>query len=494
MLTGTAEIVSHWSRWEGAIECAYTGRTWSAKELRHLCALVTEKLFQAGLREGDSVALVLSNTVAFPVTLISLLELAGNPFLVYAAAQEAEVSRVVREFGIPWAVHDFVEGVSRLSKEAYRNAARISVGGVSVSILSTTEPARHRAFPLPAHGVVLHPTSGTYGRSEYCVRNQEVAVAEGRNYVDTIDLYRGCRIIVTTPLSHAFAYGFGLISSILSDSTLVLDTAFNPKRILRREKEEPSDILAIVPPMAKTLVHIGGSDPSRRMAKAVFYAGAPCDDELARQLETTFDTKLFAVYGTTETGAITSSYRGDVQKLPAVGMPLKNVEVEIRNRGRYAGLGDGVGEIYVKSTSMMQGYVKDMSKAEPIDYWSTGDIGFADEHGNVTIVGRIKDVINLGGMKVDPFEVEKTLLAHPGVKDAAVYPGVKRGGDEFVQAAIQTQEGGIHLPELRTHCLKLLTAYKVPGVFHVVDEIPRTPSGKCLKMRCPGFPERLVAR
>ncbi len=431
MLTGTAEILTHWKRWRGAVECAYTGRTWSAQELRHLCALVTEKLVQAGLREGDSVALVLSNTAAFPVTLTSLLELKCNPFLMYAAAQEAEVGRVIKEFGIPWGVHDFAEGVSRLSKKAYRSAQRVSVGGVSVSILSTTESARHRAFPLPAHGVVLHPTSGTYGRSEYCVRNQEVAVAEGRNYVDTIDLYRGCRITVTTPLSHAFAYGFGLISSILSDSTLVLDTAFNPKRILRREKEEPSDILAIVPPMAKALVHIGGSDPSRRMAKAVFYAGAPCDDGLARQLETTFDTKLFAIYGTTETGAITSNYRGDAQRLPGVGPPLKNVDVEIRNRGGYADLGDWVGEIYVKSTSMMQGYVKDVDKHKAIDYWSTGDIGFADEHRSVIIVGRIKDVINLGGMKVDPFEVEKVLVAHPGVKDAAVYPGVKgEGGEE----------------------------------------------------------------
>jgi long-chain acyl-CoA synthetase len=493
-LTGTAAVLAHWRRWKGAIECAGTGRTWAARELREHGGRIVGELERAGLKECDRVAIVLANTVAFPVVLMSLLELGCNPLLVYAGAQEAELNHLVKEFGVPWVVHDFTEGVSLLSQKCYRKVASLSVGDLSVSLLAPSTHKGDSSFHLSATGVVLHPTSGTYGRAEYCIRNQDAAIAEGQNYVDTIGLYDKCRVVFTTPLSHAYAYGFGLISSILTDSTLVLDTAFNPKRILRREKEAPSDILAIVPPMAKALVRVGSLDPSRGIPKAVFYAGAPCADGLAREFEAAFDTTLFSIYGTTETGAITSSYRAGGERLPGTGTPLKTVAVEMRNCDGYADLGGGVGEIWVKSTSMMQGYVREVPGAEVGGYWSTGDIGFMDGCGNVTIVGRTKDVINLGGMKVDPSEVEKVLLDHPSVEDAAVYAGLRRDGDEFVQAAVQVRGRGIDAAELKSYCARMLTAYKVPAVFHFVEGVPRSPSGKCLKVRCPGFPKHLLTR
>ena len=100
-------------------------------------------------------------------------------------------------------------------------------------------------------------------------------------------------------------------------------------------------------------------------------------------------------------------------------------------------IGEGVGEVLVKASSMMQGYLRDLPDLQPIDTWPTGDLGVFDGEQSLSLVGRIKDIINLGGMKVDPAEVEHVLLAHACVADAAVYPGFRPNGDEFVQAAVK---------------------------------------------------------
>jgi acyl-coenzyme A synthetase/AMP-(fatty) acid ligase len=268
----------------------------------------------------------------------------------------------------------------------------------------------------------------------------------------------------------------------------VLDTVFNPKKLLRRQKEEISDILAIVPPMVKPLVYLGNLDKSYRMPDIVFYAGAQCNELLLAKFENAFNTTLYTIYGTTETGAITTDFAHQVI-CEGVGKPLKNVEVEVKKQERYSDMGKGIGEIFVKSTSMMQGYAEHWHCEKNIKYWPTGDIGFIDEQGNIHLTGRKNDIINLGGMKVDPREVEKILLEHPLIHDAVVYSGILDDSSDIIQAAICVNEHELEAKTIRKYCYKHLNSYKVPRKYHFVSEIPRSPSGKCLKRYLPGFLE-----
>ncbi len=492
-ITGKPELLERWREWQGAIDCGHTQAVWAAANLRRLSGDFARTLAQAGLREGECVALVLANTVAFPIAFMAVLELGCNPVLVFAGTQQKELTRILSQFAIKWAIHDFLPGVSRISTKSYPPKAFLTLANMGLSVLSTASSIAEGPFVFPGRGVALHATSGTYGAPQLCARNQTVAVAEGVNYTTTIERYRGVRITVTTPLSHAYAFGFGMISAILTDSTLVLHPTFNPKRILRLEKERPSDILTIVPPMAKSLASLARSDARRAIAPTVFFAGAPCSPALAEDFEATFTSTLFAIYGTTETGAISTSWTRE-SKFPGVGAALKNVDVCIRNQEHYEELGEGVGEVFVRSTSMMQGYAAQASTYQPIDYWKTGDLGFWDTAGNLTLVGRIRDVINVGGVKVDPAQVEHVLISHEAIADAAVYPGIRDDGGEFVQAAIQDTGHGLDLEAIRAHCLRQLDSYKVPVTYHIVSRIPRTPSGKCMKIHCPGFPESLITR
>lgn len=482
--TGATPLLDLWSGFQGSVDCAASDRNWPADDLRRATDRVALQFSRGGVRPGDPVLLMVANTAAFPVALVALLSLGANPFLTFAGAAEASVRRLVAEFGMRNAVHDFADGVSRLPANAFAVAAEAPVGTLRLALLATG--AAETASRPKGRGVILHPTSGTYGAAKYCIRDQAVAVAEARNYVSAIGAYDRCRVTVTTPLTHAFAYGFGLVSALVTDSTLALDTAFNPKRVLREDAVR-STIIALVPPMARRLAELARGSERPEMAPCVFYAGAPVDPGVARSFETVFGRDLHAILGTTETGAIATSYSAG-GKLSGVGLPLPGVAVEIAAREALSGLGAGLGELCVRSPSLMQGYLGAPPLARDAAF-ATGDIARLDAEACLHLVGRVRDVINLGGMKVDPAEVEAALLAFPGISDAAVYPGLRVEG-EFVQAAVVGEE--VDVADLRRHCLAELDAYKVPSIVHVLSALPRTPSGKCLKVQCPGYPEALL--
>ncbi|MCL4217838.1 MAG: acyl--CoA ligase [Candidatus Hydrogenedentes bacterium] len=487
-LAGPSLLLDHWKSWAGAVECMYTGKTWHAAELRERADEAARRFSTAGVKEGDLAVFMLTNTAAFPVVFMALLELGCNPVLVFAGSSSAEIERLAASFGIRWIVHDFNDAVSRLPQAQWPEKTTADVGYASVRLLETGFAPDQSVMQFPVAGVPLHPTSGTYGAARVCVRNQTAAVAEAENYLASIDIYRGVRIALNTPMSHAYAYGFGFVAALISDSVLVLDSAFNPKHVLNRESRRPSDILTLVPPMARALTRLARNVEKPGMAPHVFYAGAPCDPAQAAEFEQTFGARLYAIYGTTETGGIATSFSREPRRT-GVGVPVANVSVHVCNTEQYPGLGEGIGEVRVASTSMMQGYVTDINDSV-INDWATGDIGRIDANGNLHLTGRIKDVINVGGMKVDPAEIEQVLRGRPEVADVAVYPGLRDDGSEFVQAAIQPA-GNVDVEVLRHACLGVLDGYKAPSRFHIVDAIPRTPSGKCLKIQCPGFPKTL---
>jgi acyl-CoA synthetase (AMP-forming)/AMP-acid ligase II len=485
-VSGDPLILDAWENWAGAIDCGHTGRLWRAAELQRLSSAMASRPAFRDLPSGTPVIVMLANTVAFPVTLMALLRRRCNPLLVFPGTPMPALLRLAAEFGVRFVVHEFVEGITALDPNEAIHIDRVEIGSIAVALLGTGVDAEPMVA-IPGEGVLLHPTSGTYGKARFCLRNQTKAMAEAASYIGTFEFYRRIRVAFATPLSHGYGYGFGMLASFLTDSTLAIDSAFNPKRVLRREQEQPSDILALVPPMVKALLGVAGPRPDR-IGAATFYSGAPIDPQLAQSFERAFGTPLYTNWGTTETGPITTSFSGS-GRLAGVGRPFSGVSVETIGRDALSGLGAGVGELQVASPALMQGYVPGVDPLHPIGKFATGDIGSIDIDGCVHLVGRIRDIVNVGGNKVDPAEIEAVLLSYRGVDDVAVYPGLREDGTEFVQAALVGHE--LDTVSLRAYCLEQLDAHKLPAVFHQVDAIPRTPSGKAMKVKCPGYPDRL---
>lgn len=485
MAPRSGALLDAWEAWEGGVDCHESGRIWTAKELRDASDRMSRELAVAGVEPGVLVALMLSNTAAFPVSLAALLALGAHPVLLSAGTPSTALGRIAARCGIGWVIHDFLSPNSTLEPGAHPRVAAFSSVGIDLAVLDIGEAPVLDDPILAGDAVILHPTSGTYGHANFCVRDQVVAVAEAQNFLDRITAYHKVRVRVTTPLSHAYAYGFGMVGCFLSHSTLVLDSHFNPKRLLEAENRVTSDIVALVPPAARLLTTL--RMPGHGFPSLAFFAGAPCPAAVKIGFEEAHATRLFAIYGSTETGGIATSYVDEGLEPLGVGRPLPGVEVSIGRRGEFASLGEGTGEVIVRSTSMMQGYWRAEERWLPGGAFGTGDIG-GEVDGCLALVGRAREMINVGGFKVDPAEVEAVLLEHPAVVDVAVYPGVRSDGGEFVQGAVQMREPAPAEEALREFCVARLEGTKVPLRLHRIDELPRTPSGKRLKFRCPGFP------
>lgn len=433
------------------------------------------------------------NHAGFLALLMALLKIGSNPLLLPSGTQLTEVEPLIDSLNVHWAASD----TSFCSQVLAGRWLPVSLGeSAAVPTFLSCRTNHEKRLASAYSGVVLHPTSGTSGRPLICIRDQTVAVAEGANYVGAVDIIAGVRIAITTPLSHAFAYGFGMVVALITDSTLVLDATFNPKQLLRRMASNPCDLLTIVPPMLRPLTHLAQTFPRAALPNVVFYAGSRCEDAAIPPFETAFGAALFAIYGSTETGAISTNFN-TAERRPGVGRVLPNVAVKVRSHDSFAPLasdhGAAVGEILVRSTSMMQGY---WGAPQAGTWFPPGDVGFVDSAENIHLVGRTREIINVGGLKLDPSDVETVLRRHTAVIDAAAYPGLDAYGNEIVVSAVHaTTSNGVALAEeLRNHCSDSLLPWKVPVTIHIVNEIPRTPSGKCMKHKLPGCSETMLLR
>lgn len=195
--------------------------------------------------------------------------------------------------------------------------------------------------------------------------------------------------------------------------------------------------------------------------------------------------RIIEGYGMTEATTLLSINPPDDRERPgSAGLPLPGTEIAILMEDGRFGLPEEVGEILAKGPQLMQGYLHrpDETAACFVDGWMrTGDIGFIDKDGYLTIVDRAKDMVLVGGFNVFPNEVDEVLNACPGVAEAAS-AGIKvANSEEELHAFVVRRDAGLTAQDVLAHCSQSLTGYKRPRTVHFVDELPKSPIGKILR-------------
>ena len=209
---------------------------------------------------------------------------------------------------------------------------------------------------------------------------------------------------------------------------------------------------------------------------------------------------IYAGYGLTETSPF-ASYNHRLKFVPgSIGAPIDNVEMKIVDSETKLPVDVGeLGEIAIRGPNVMLGYWNrpEDTAAAIIDGWfHSGDIGRVDEAGYFYIVDRVKDMISIGGLKVYPAEVERVLLDHSGVAQAAVV-GFSSNvlGEEVAAFIVKEETAEISLvSDLKEFCRQHLANFKSPKHIFLVDELPRNPSGKILKTELRSRQETLLAQ
>jgi long-chain acyl-CoA synthetase len=218
--------------------------------------------------------------------------------------------------------------------------------------------------------------------------------------------------------------------------------------------------------------------PAVTSLRTAYSAGAPLPQSVIDRFKDRFGVRVAQLYGATEIGSVTFNDPHAEPFAPAsVGKAMRGVDIRLLDRSA-----EGEGHVAIRADSMFDGYLDD--ETELLDgYFPTGDLGKLDDQGRLFITGRLKLLIDVGGMKVNPIEVETVLRQHPAVGDCVVVP-VKQSETVHRLKAIVSPRPGVAKPlsaELRSFAKSHLSAYKVPRLFEVRDDLPRSATGKVLR-------------
>jgi long-chain acyl-CoA synthetase len=269
-----------------------------------------------------------------------------------------------------------------------------------------------------------------------------------------------------------------LNASVLAGASVALAERFDADEALQLIDDQRVTVVQAVPTMFSRLAAAARRRPESLRLCVV--SGAPLPASLAAQVHDRLCPRVVERYGMTEVSPLT------MRRVPAdggepgdVGRPLWNVGVRVVHGAEH-------GELEATAPSMFLGYAGSprATRAALVDgFFRTGDLGRVDAEGRVVLSGRVKDLIIRGGYNVAAREVEHVLEAHPAVAEVAVVGLPDSDLGEEVAAAVVLRRGSADgvAEELRGRCVELLAAYKRPRRWFVLEQLPRTASGKVRK-------------
>jgi long-chain acyl-CoA synthetase len=458
-------------------------------ELDRDSARLAGLLHDRGVRPGDRIGIMLPNVPDFAVVYYGILRAGGVVVPMNVLLKQREVAYYLDDSGarILFAWSAFAEPATAGAAEAGAECVVLGPGELD-RLLGDREPVQGAAERERDNTAVILYTSGTTGKpkgAELTHANlaRNVEVVRGLFGIDERSVVLGA-----LPLFHSFGQTCGLNASVAAGATLTMLPRFEPGRALEVMARDGVTVLEGVPTMYIALLN----HPDRERhdlsgLRTCVSGGASLPVEVLRGFESVFGCVLIEGYGLSETSPVASFNRADRERRPgSIGTPVEGVEMRVVDPEGNEVPTNELGEIVIRGHNVMKGYWRrpdaTLAAITPDGWFHTGDLARRDEDGYFFIVDRIKELIIRGGYNVYPREVEEVLYQHPAVRECAVLGVPHPELGEEVVAAVSLRPGSqVTAEELRDFVKDQIAAYKYPRHVWIVDELPRTASGKILK-------------
>jgi long-chain acyl-CoA synthetase len=450
----------------------FEGRWYRSGELLERASRLAGGLRDLGLAPGDRVVVLMANSPEVGIAYNAIWRVGGVVTPAIFLLPPAELAHIVSDSGAR-----LVLASPELADTAREVAGDAEVVGTDrLAELEQADPSPI-VSPADAELAALMYTGGTTGRAKGVMLSHENLWFAGKAGHDAGYVPGIVRSLTALPLSHAF----GLLVTVVGfhvrePHSSVLMRWFQPAVWLELAAEHRVQIAAVVPSMLKLLLAEPLEQHDLSELRHIVSGAAPLPPETAHELlERVPSVEIREGYGLTESAALVCSSPPGRARLGAVGTPVPGVEARIHEPDD-----DGVGEILVRSPSVMVGYWRapDLTAEVLRGGWlHTGDLGSVDSDGYLRVVDRKKDLIIRGGFNVFPRDVEEALLEHPAVSAAGVVGRPDElHGEEVVAFVTLAQE--IEPAALVAYCRERIGGYKYPREVHVVESLPLTPVGK----------------
>jgi long-chain acyl-CoA synthetase len=475
-----------------------------------------------GIGPGDRIAIVLQNVPQFLIALVAAWKLGAIAAPINPMNRERELTAlfadclpklVICHFADAALIADVVRRNPDLDKTLTlgtaptafqtRNDRRVlpqdcdRIDESVPDLMKVIDAGRHAGFQarpaLKDDVAVLLYTSGTTGLPKGAMLTHGNVCFSAQVFRDWIGLEEKGPILGMAPLFHVTGVVGHVAVALLTASPLILCYRFEPNVMLDAIVEHsPQFVVGAITAFLSLLNATEASAAQFASFKAIYSGGAPIPPSVVEAFQERIGHYIHNSFGMTETTApvvlVPRGLRAPVDQASgalSIGIPVFDTDVRIVDADGMSLPPGELGEIIVKGPQIMKGYWNKQTEtsAAITDGWMhTEDIGFMDRNGWLYIVDRKKDMINAAGYKVWPREIEDVIYTHPAIREAAVV-GVKdqyRG--ETVKAVVSVKAGHTLSPaELKEFCKERMAAYKYPRIVEILDELPKTVSGKILR-------------
>ena len=481
-----------------------SGRVVTYGDLRAQARAVARGLAARGLGRGGVVALYSPNLPEYATVFHGVAMAGGYTTTLNPLNTEDELAGQLNDSGARWFIT-----VPPLLERARSVAARTGIEEIFVfgeaegatpfaelvasglaGGAGTAGGAKPAGVADPRRDLVTLPySSGTTGRSKGVMLTHRNLVANIEQF-SALGLVRADDVVLAVlPFFHIYGMVVVMGGTLREGATVVTMPRFDLVEFLEAIQRYEATCLYLVPPIVLALAKhpvVDGYDLSS--VRWIMSGAAPLGEETAVACRERIGCRVFQGYGLTEASPVTHVCFADdigVDKIGTIGPLVPSTEMKIVDLDSGEPLGPGrEGEVWIRGPQVMKGYLGNpAATAATVDedgWLHTGDVGWADEDGYVTIVDRAKELIKYKGYQVAPAELEDLLLSHPSVADAAVIPVADEEAGEIPKACV-VRAADVRGDELMAYVAARVAPQKKIRLVEFLDEIPKSASGKILR-------------
>ena len=440
-----------------------------------------------GVNKGSAVSIVLENSLDFMVDFLAVTRAGAiaaplNPAYTVDEfkffMEDADAKLVIVSAGATAAI----EAANSLSIpfliSSVNSDGKVALSHEDNNLSKSIDPEN----PSPDDIALFLHTSGTTSRPKGVPLTHSNLMTSLNNIVKTYALTENDTALVVMPLFHVHGLIGVALSSLNSAGTIVIPPRFSASNFWQNQALTNATWYSAVPTIHQILLMRSDDDNApTKSFRFIRSCSASLAPSVFTDLESRFGAPVLEAYGMTEAShQMSSNLLPPGSRAPGTVGIGTGVEISIMNeQGTLLNVGEK-GEVVIKGKNVTHGYHNNPeanAEAFTNGWFRTGDQGVLSDESVLTLTGRLKELINRGGEKISPLEVDAALIKHPAIAEAVCFgvEDVKYG--EIVQAAV-VLSGESSESELRAFCSEQLADFKVPDRIYIVQELPRTATGK----------------
>lgn len=460
-------------------------RRFTYQELADRVRACRNRLYEAGVREGDRVGLFSRNSAEYVFTYLGICSLGAIVVPINFQLSNREIAYIIKDAGI----RDLVtyEPLNLIDAMAQLRCG-IRLVQHDIKTICRDKDGIEQA-PVVGGGFnderpcVIIYTSGTTGNPKGAVLSHKNLI-ENTRQMDRMHTTSEHRVLCVLPMYHCFGWTCSVLNPLYCGAEVVILDSFTPKETIATIRDEGVTDMYIVPSICSLLTKLASTEDMKTL-RLVVSGGTTLPLKIQQDFIGKFGVDICEGYGLSETSPVLTMNPPERPKVGSCGPIVDGVEWKIvGDDGERVADGEA-GELVVKGPNIMLGYwnLPDVTLDAMRGGWfHTGDVARIDEDGYVYIVDRIKDMIISMGENIYPREVEELIYQFPGINEAAVIGIEDKLRGQAGACFYSLHEGAkVNVRELKKFLQANLALYKIPREFHEMEKLPRTSTGKIAK-------------